>query len=108
MELIETAYDKIRAGGVILLETINAACWLAFFESYIRDLTHVRPLHPETLQYLVRASGFQNVTIEYRSPVPESSKLQQAGLPKHDAAPEIADLVETVNDNATKLNARLF
>ena len=43
------------------LETINPACWLAFFSSYIRDLTHVRPVHPETLQYLLRASGFERV-----------------------------------------------
>ena len=44
------------------LETINPACWLAFFSSYIRDFTHVRPVHPETLQYLLRASGFERVT----------------------------------------------
>ena len=37
-----------------MLETINPACWLAFFSSYIRDFTHVRPVHPETLQYLLQ------------------------------------------------------
>ena len=49
-----------------MLETINPACWLAFFSSYIRDITHVRPVHPETLQYLLRASGFERVEIRYR------------------------------------------
>ena len=42
----------------IVLETLNPACWIAFFDSYIRDITHVWPLHPETLKYLVVASGF--------------------------------------------------
>ena len=41
-----------------MLETLNPACWVAFFDSFIRDITHVWPLHPETLKYLVLASGF--------------------------------------------------
>jgi len=106
IRLIEAAFHKIRPGGVILLETINPACWLAFFESYIRDLTHVRPVHPETLQYLLRASGFQLVDIKYTSPVAEAARLQlvQSSAP----APGLADLVETINENTAKLNAHLF
>jgi 2-polyprenyl-3-methyl-5-hydroxy-6-metoxy-1,4-benzoquinol methylase len=68
VRLIETAHAKLRPGGRIVLETINAACWVAFFESYIRDITHVRPLHPETLKFLVVAAGFENVDVHYRSP----------------------------------------
>jgi SAM-dependent methyltransferase len=108
MRLIEACYHKVRPGGLIVLETINPACWLAFFESYIRDLTHVRPLHPETLQYLLRVSGFQNVGIEYKSPVAESSRLQPVALAPHDSASPLADLVSTFNENVAKLNARMF
>ncbi len=68
MRLLETAAHKLRPGAVVVLETINPACWLAFFESYIRDLTHVRPLHPETLQYLLRVSGFTDVSIAFKAP----------------------------------------
>ena len=60
MRFLEAAYHKLRPGSKIVLETVNAACWSAFFSSYIRDVTHVRPLHPDTLRYLVSASGFQN------------------------------------------------
>ena len=67
---------QTAAGAPIVLETINPACWFAFFESYIRDLTHVRPVHPDTLKYLLIASGFQHVEIRYRAPYPESDKLQ--------------------------------
>ena len=65
-----------------MLETINPACWYAFFSSYIRDLTHVRPVHPETLQYLLRASGFERVEIRYREPVPEHEKLKATAVPE--------------------------
>ena len=59
----------MRPGAPLVLETINPACWMAFFETYIRDLTHQRPLHPETLRYLVEASGFSNVDVQFRQPV---------------------------------------
>ena len=67
---------KLRPGGRLVLETLNPACWVAFFESYIRDITHVWPLHPETLKYLVLASGFTSAAIEFRSPVPQQDRLQ--------------------------------
>ena len=49
---------------------------MAFFESYIRDLTHVRPIHPETLQYLLHASGFGAADLVYRSPIADDAKLE--------------------------------
>ena len=77
---LETAYQKMRPGAPLVLETINPACWMAFFETYIRDLTHQRPLHPETLRYLVQASGFQNVDVQFRQPVGEGDKLDRVRL----------------------------
>ena len=62
LAFLDTAYHKLRPGARIVLETINPACWFAFFASYIRDITHVRPIHPETLSYYVTASGFQKTT----------------------------------------------
>jgi hypothetical protein len=104
--LLEIAARKIRRGGLIVLETINPACWLAFFESYLRDLTHVRPIHPETLQHLLRVSGFHDISVLYKSPV--GDKLETVPTPIGSATPDMRDLVVTFNDNITKLNARLF
>ena len=64
-----------------MLETLNPACWVAFFESYIRDITHVWPLHPETLKYLVLASGFTDGAIEFRSPVPKRIACSRSRRP---------------------------
>jgi SAM-dependent methyltransferase len=108
MRLIETVFHKLRPGGVIVLETINPACWVAFFESYIRDLTHVRPIHPDTLQYLLRASGFQHVDVQYLSPIPESARLQTAPRPPTGDPSGVSGLIETFNENVAKLNGRLF
>ena len=64
LRFLELAFHKIRPGGRIVLETLNPACWVAFFESFIRDITHVWPLHPETLKYLVLASGFSRADLD--------------------------------------------
>jgi SAM-dependent methyltransferase len=107
LRFLELSVHKLRPGGRLVLETLNPACWVAFFESYIRDITHRWPLHPETLKYLVMASGFTRVEIEYRSPVPEQDRLQPVALPPGaDAALE--DLLEAFNGNVGKLNARMF
>jgi SAM-dependent methyltransferase len=100
---LDTAFDKLRPGAPIVLETINPACWFAFFESYIRDITHVRPIHPDTLTYLLIASGFQRVDIRYRAPYPEHEKLQPI-------APQasLGDSVDTLNANVERLNRLLF
>jgi len=104
LRLLDTAFHKLRPGSRIVLETINPACWFAFFESYIRDITHVRPIHPETLKYLLTASGFQQVEVSFRAPYPEHEKLQPAA----GGGTDVADLIETVNANAEKLNRLLF
>jgi trans-aconitate methyltransferase len=110
--LIELAFHKLAPGAPLVLETLNPACWVAFFESYIRDVTHRWPLHPETLQYMVQASGFSTATIQYRSPVAESDKLQQvplpAAVPGREPDPILLDLIDVLNAHANKLNARLF
>jgi 2-polyprenyl-3-methyl-5-hydroxy-6-metoxy-1,4-benzoquinol methylase len=101
--LLDAAFAALRPGAPIVLETINPACWFAFFESYIRDITHVRPLHPDTLKYLLVATGFQRIEIRYRVPYPEHEKLQP--IPSNAA---LSDSVETLNANVAKINQLLF
>jgi len=112
--LLETVARKLRAGAPIVLETINPACWLAFFSSYIRDVTHVRPIHPDTLQYLLRANGFERVTIRYSAPVPDHIKMKTIGLPAQIASATdptsqaLATIAHTLNVNAAVLNNLMF
>lgn len=113
LQLLDTAFLKLRPGATLILETINAASWSAFFSSYIRDITHIRPLHPDTLRYFVTASGFQHVRVEYRSPLPVTIKLEPLPAPddgasSSDALPGLVTLVHTFNNNVEKLNRLLF
>jgi SAM-dependent methyltransferase len=114
IRLLETAWQKMRPGAPIVLETINPACWLAFFSSYIRDFTHVRPVHPETLQYLLRAAGFERIELRYSAPVPDHVKMKTVDLPAdvltssdpHNVA--LVRAVHAINANAVVLNNLMF
>ena len=104
--LLDASARRLRPGAPIVLETINPACWYAFFSSYIRDLTHVHPVHPETLQYLVRASGFERVEIRYREPVPDAMKLKM--IADDPLALPIARVARALDANAAILNKLMF
>ena len=107
LKFIDTAFLKLRPGARIVLETINVASWTAFFQSYVRDITHVRPLHPDTLAYLVTAGGFQQVEVVYRSPIPPEHRLARAPEPAN--ADETLDRMTAVfNRNVDELNRLLF
>lgn len=108
IRFLDLAQRKLKPGAPVVLETINAACWTAFFDSYIRDFTHARPLHPETLRYLVQATGFTSADIQYRSPIAEHDKLPTVRLTASQANPEMADLAEALNAHAERLNSQLF
>ena len=112
MQVLGDAHRVLRPGSRIVLETINPASWTAFFSAFVRDVTHRHPLHPDTLGYLLRASGFVDVTIDYRAPVPDAAKLQRAMVdPALAAAPggaAVRHLAETLNQHADRLNHLIF
>jgi SAM-dependent methyltransferase len=105
---LDVAYHKLTPGSKIVLETLNPACWFAFFEAYIRDITHAWPLHPETLKFLVVASGFQRVQMRWLSPYPSDAKLQHIELPPDSRTGGMAALAQAFNENVDKANAVMF
>jgi trans-aconitate methyltransferase len=108
---LETAFHKMRPGAPLLLETINPACWMAFFETYLRDLTHRQPLHPDTLKHLVQASGFTSVDVQFRAPVSDADRLDKvetAGVSGNEMARPLSELADAINAHADKLNRLLF
>ena len=107
LRFLELAYHKLRPGSTIILETLNVDSWSAFFGPYLRDITHERPLPPETLRFLLEASGFQRLELQFSSPADDEAKLRAVDLPES-SPPEIGTLVETFNANVEKINTLLF
>jgi O-antigen chain-terminating methyltransferase len=102
--LLVEAFRVLKAGGLLILETVNPRSVTGLLEVFNRDLTHEKPLHPETLSFLASAAGFADVRIEMLSPVESLSQLRRlegsAALP--------ASMVETFNENVDRLNGLLY
>lgn len=105
---LEAAYHALSPGAALVLETINPACWMAFFETYMRDLTHKQPLHPDTLRHLVASSGFSSVDVQFRAPVSDDDRLISVDRPDDAIPASLRPVVDALNDHAHKLNRRLF
>jgi SAM-dependent methyltransferase len=109
LELLDQAQRALKPGATMVLETINVACWLAFFESYIRDLTHVRPLHPDTLKYLVTASGFVDVAVQFGASIDPANRLQPVSRAARTAGDEaLRSMADTFDGNVERLNRLMF
>ena len=101
--MLREAHRALRPDGRLVLETVNTRSVVAFLESYNRDLTHQRPLHPDTLSFLAAAAGFTDVRVEMKSPLDAS--LQLRPVPLEGLPPLAADVL---NENVRRLNELLY
>ena len=73
-DLVELSARKLAAGGRVLFETVNPESVYAM-RWFWMDLTHVRPVAAPSLAQLLTATGFRDVNVDFRSPVPDSEAL---------------------------------
>jgi SAM-dependent methyltransferase len=98
-KLIELCRRKLAPGGVLVLETVNPLSVFALVQVYYLDLSHRNPIHPQALKFMLDASGFEEVEIQYSAPL-ERERLQTlAGADDRSAV---------LNRNIDRLNELLF
>ena len=102
--LLVEAHRVLKGGGFLILETVNPRSVTGFLEVFNRDLTHQKPLHPETLSFLAAAKGFTDVRVEMLSPVEPLSQLRKI----EGSAATAPNVVEAFNENVDRLNALLY
>jgi SAM-dependent methyltransferase len=116
LALLEDAFRVLRPGSPIALETINVASWSAFFTGYVRDLTHARPIHHDTLRFFVQATGFLDVEIRFSARLPDEEKLRSSPREVRDVdlrttgveGRAILHLADAFDANASHLNRQLY
>ncbi|HQQ79411.1 MAG TPA: class I SAM-dependent methyltransferase, partial [Thermoanaerobaculia bacterium] len=97
-DLVELAARKLAAGGRVLFETVNPESVYAM-RWFWMDLTHVRPVPAPSLAQLLRANGFRDVAVDFRSPVPASEGLSEEAAKDPRLAP-VARLLFAPQDYA--------
>lgn len=105
--LFKLCGKKLVKGGKVAFETINPKSVLALSSNYFRDLTHVFPLHPETLAFVLELSGLKVTEIKMLSPVPQEAQLKLLKVEDY-MTPRWAFAIERLNQNITQLNELLY
>ncbi|SCL74661.1 putative S-adenosylmethionine-dependent methyltransferase/MSMEI_2290 [Methanoculleus chikugoensis] len=106
VRLLELCYRKMKFGYHIVAETVNPLSFVSFANFYI-DMTHVRPVHPETLKFLLGAVGFREAETRFSSPVPAEITLQKL-IPTEVIDDERKAFIESYNRNIDSLNGLLY
>ena len=75
--LIRLAYEHLREGSYAIFETPNPTSLAIYTNAFYIDPSHVKPVHPLTMKYLLEKAGFREVQIRYT----ENSR-QEGGIPQ--------------------------
>jgi O-antigen chain-terminating methyltransferase len=80
-EMIQLVHAKLRAGGLLAIETPNPECLAIFATHFYLDPTHRHPIPPALAGFYLEETGFGRIEIERLSPAMESMP-SLAGLPE--------------------------
>lgn len=97
-KLFDILYFKLKRGSFAIIETVNPTSLYTLSEVFWRDPTHRNPIHPETLKFLMEASGFRIDEIKYLSPTKEGLK----------EIPEENDIMRRISYNFKLLEKIIF
>lgn len=64
-ELMKEAHRVLAYHGILILETPNCKNVEIGAANFYVDPTHIRPLHPEYMQFMAKKSGFYEAEIAY-------------------------------------------
>lgn len=77
-ELLGLMLNALKPGGKVIIETINAQSVYAMSNWFYIDPTHTKPVHPETLDFVIKEIGFHKTERKNVSPV-EHINVPQIG-----------------------------
>ncbi|WP_295421177.1 methyltransferase domain-containing protein [Sulfurovum sp.] len=84
-KMLELSYDRLQVNGIIILETINPQNTLGFANFYM-DATHIKPLPPQMVAFLMEWIGFKDITIVYSALLPKELRTSNVKANYHDYA----------------------
>ena len=105
IEMLNLSFMKLIYGGTIVVETVNPLSFFSFANFYI-DMSHKRPVHPETLRFLLNVAGFREIKIELIAPVRDDARLKKIKIGER--RDEHSEEIEIYNHNIDMLNAIIY
>lgn len=105
VNMLNLCNKKMKYGFYIIIETVNPLSLFSLANFYI-DLSHIKPVHPETLKFLVNNAGFRDIETKFLSPVSPEMRLQK--LPDLENTEENRSMIEISNQNIDMINDALY
>ncbi len=96
--LFDECNRVLKSGGVAIFETPNPANLLVGSCNFWSDPTHIRPLFPQTHQFVMELRGFVDVELLFLHPHDEQDRLPEHEAPK--LASRLNDLFSCARDYA--------
>ena len=94
VELIDLSIRALRPGGLLILETPNPDSLVVGASTFYIDPTHLRPLNPDFLAFLVGARGLADVEVRYKHPADDGLQAPDRERPW---AVDLLPVLEAVN-----------
>ena len=76
MELLQQSYRTLKKGGMILFETQNPQNVIVGSYSFYIDVSHRRPLIPETMKFMASWSGFSQTDLIFVNTNPHLEEIR--------------------------------
>ena len=105
IKMIDLCYKKMLFGAYIIMETVNPLSLLSLADFYM-DMSHKRPVHPETLKFLMSAAGFRETVAQFYEPAVEGGRLRS--IDADGLAEKERSLADIINRNTDMLNNMIF
>ncbi|MEO6988200.1 MAG: methyltransferase domain-containing protein [Aquihabitans sp.] len=95
--LIEAALLALKPGGILILETPNPTNLNVGASSFYLDPTHIKPVHPQFLEFLLLARGYAEAEVRFLHSE-DTERLEPEDLVSNDSDPARAQaLVDKIN-----------
>ncbi len=105
IKMLQLCYKKLNFGYHMLIETVNPLSLVSFVNFYL-DMGHKKPIHPETLKFLMASVNFREIDTRFFSPILDEMKLRKInieGVEENDK-----HLMDVYNHNIDLLNDLLY
>jgi Methyltransferase domain len=107
LEIASEAHKKLATGGKLVMETPNAQSLYIYARAFWLDPTHVRPVHPVYLEFVLRSAGFDTLDngddaleFEWTGMPAEGERLLE--IPGEDPS------IQAMNENVRRINQLVF
>ena len=98
IELLDLSIRALQAGGLLILETPDPENLFVGASSFYLDPTHLHPIPPQLLEFLVRSRGFSDIEIR------ELKREPTEQIDIDSAAPWSADVLRIWEYLVTRIN----